>query len=133
MPTSQFSSKTSSPAALKIAAIAGALAVALGAFGAHALKEQLIASQRLDTWNTAAFYHLTHTFLLLFLARSPSPTRLTFSLCLAGMVLFSGSLYALCLLQWTPLAYFTPIGGILLLSAWISLLLSTSKTLSNSK
>jgi uncharacterized membrane protein YgdD (TMEM256/DUF423 family) len=107
---------------LLIAALTGASAVALGAFGAHALKDTLAAQGTTATWQTASLYHLVHAPVLLLLAlRTPTPRR-TMYLFLAGILLFSGSLYLLCLTKIKPLGAVTPIGGTLLILAWLDLL-----------
>lgn len=113
-------------AAARIVAIIGASGVALGAFGAHALKSHLLASERLGTWETAVLYHLIHALLLALLAHRFPSRPLPFWLCLAGIVLFSGSLYLLCLTDWSALGAVTPIGGALLIAAWLSLFFPTT-------
>lgn len=105
----------------RIAGVFGALAVALGAFGAHALRDHVTA-ERLVTWSTATHYHLVHAVVLLVLASLPAPRRLTFTLITAGIVLFSGSLYALVLLDLPILGAVTPLGGVAFISGWLSLL-----------
>jgi uncharacterized membrane protein YgdD (TMEM256/DUF423 family) len=117
--------------ALRLAALIGASAVALGAFGAHALQDHLLLSNRLGTWETATVYHLTHTLLLLFLAQHFDARPLPYFLCLGGILVFSGSLYLLCLSGWTLLGAITPIGGLLLIAAWLSLLFSKQTTPTN--
>ena len=112
---------------LLIAALTGASAVALGAFGAHALKDTLAVHGTTATWQTASLYHLVHSPVLLHLAlHYPTPKR-TLILFLAGLILFSGSLYLLCLTHVKPLGAITPVGGILLIVAWIDLLRTKSK------
>lgn len=106
---------------LRLAGLAGALAVIAGAFGAHAL-EGRITPDRLDTWRTAASYHLAHAVVLLVLASQPSPRSLTFALFTLGITVFSGSLYALVLLDLGALGALTPLGGIALIAGWLSLL-----------
>lgn len=104
---------------LLVAAIFGFLGVAMGAFGAHGLKASLTDYQ-LDIYKTAVQYQMWHTLLLALIAILP-PRKL---LCwagwslIAGMVLFSGSLYALAIsgLRW--LGMITPIGGLAFLLAW---------------
>lgn len=110
-----------SKARLRTLAFLGASAVALGAFGAHALNETLLQSGRLETWKTASLYHLAHTLFLLLTAILLPKRTLTFQLGLAGILLFSGSLYLLCITNITLLGAITPIGGLLLTAAWISL------------
>ena len=108
-------------------AINGWLAVALGAFGAHGLKTQLMAlpdaAQRMGWWQTAANYHLAHALALALLAlswgRVPETwVRRAGVSMLAGIALFSGSLYAMALTGATALGAITPIGGPGLLLGW---------------
>ncbi len=103
-----------------IAGVLGALAVAAGAFGAHALRGQ-VTPERLDTWQTAASYHLVHAVVLLVLASAPTPRTTSFALFGAGIVLFSGSLYALVLLDLPVLGAVTPLGGVAFIAGWLSL------------
>lgn len=110
-------------AAQRLAAIAGFLAVALGAFGAHGLKGILIAHDRVDEWQKAALYHLVHAVLLLALAQQPNVARLPFAFISAGILLFSGSLYAFALTNVRWLVALTPIGGVCLLAGWLLLAL----------
>ena len=114
----------SAPLALKISAVFGALAVGLGAFGAHALKETLTQHGRMETWHTAVLYHLVHAAVMLALALArewrPQPW-----LCFAtGILVFSGSLYLLCLTQIKILGAITPVGGGALLVGWLWLALA---------
>jgi uncharacterized membrane protein YgdD (TMEM256/DUF423 family) len=112
-----------------IASALGFLAVSLGAFGAHAFKAFLVANGRLDTYELAVRYHFYHTFALLAVGLvmdkySTSGVKLSALLFLIGILLFSGSLYALCLLNITKIAIITPIGGVFLIAAWITLFIS---------
>ena len=103
--------------------ILGAVAVGTGAFGAHALKGS--EETMLKTWDTAVRYHTYSVFALLALALAPlaSPADATtpFRLFLAGSTLFSGSLYLLVLTGVRKLGAITPIGGLILIAAWLSL------------
>ena len=109
---------------LTLGAVAAFLGVALGAFGAHALRARL-TEQLLNTWETAVQYHLVHALGLLavglWLLQTGPSTLLRWSagLMLAGMVLFSGSLYLLCLSGVRWLGAITPLGGTALLTAWV--------------
>lgn len=105
----------------------GWLAVALGAFGAHGLKTQLMAlpdfAQRMGWWETAASYHLAHALALglfgLSWGRVPGAwVRWAGVSMQAGIALFSGSLYAMALTGATGLGAITPIGGLGLLLGW---------------
>lgn len=108
------------------AAMAGFSAVALGAFGAHALKPTLLARGSVETWNTGSLYHLVHAAALLGVAwlgpdgAAPrGPLARAADCWLAGTVLFSGSLYVLALGGPRWLGPVTPLGGVLLLTGWI--------------
>lgn len=106
----------------RLAAIMALLAVALGAVGAHALKDHLAAvTNGLETWKTAALYHLVHAVVLYFLAMRHR--CLAWWTMFAGILLFSGSLYAYSLCQLKFLVYLTPLGGLLLMLAWALLAL----------
>jgi uncharacterized membrane protein YgdD (TMEM256/DUF423 family) len=101
-----------------MAAATGLLAIALGAFGAHALRGVLEANQSRDLWNTAVLYHLVHAPALLW-AATAEPFLQGAILCWAlGILLFSGSLYALALTKISVLGAITPIGGFLLMAGW---------------
>lgn len=118
---------------LLAAGIFGTTAVAIGAFGAHGLKQSLSA-QQLAWINTGADYQLTHAVALLALAalirfsdRTPRLLTTAFALFCAGIILFSGSLYLLPLKETlpavlaTPLVLSTPLGGTCFLCGWICL------------
>ena len=107
-------------------AINAALAIALGAFGAHGLKH-LVADTALQTWHTAAQYHFYHAFGIivigLLLLHFPKSRLMPVSgwLMMAGIVLFSFSLYALSVTGTRSLGMITPFGGVSFLTAWILL------------
>ena len=113
-----------SATAFRISAAFGFLAVALGAFGAHGLKDTLTANDTLATWQTAALYHLVHSAVMLALASRETLTIWAWRLFAAGIVIFSGSLYALALSKAHFLVYITPIGGLCLLGGWLALVFS---------
>ena len=103
-----------------LAALLGALAVALGAFGAHALRGRLEPGD-LATFDTAARYQLVHALAAAFAAgraghRGATAAAAAF---LAGAVLFSGSLYALALGAPRILGAVTPFGGLALILGWL--------------
>lgn len=100
------------------AGIAGASGVALGAFGAHALQASLEASGHTGTWDTAVLYHLVHAVAVLALGLSGWSGRLVGWFWLAGIVLFSGSLYALSLGGPGWLGPVTPLGGLAFILGW---------------
>ena len=112
---------------LTIAGISGALAVGLGAFGAHGLEPILIQNGRLDTFETAVSYHFYHTLGLLGLGILAliQPEWKGLSLAAWGMFLgiliFSGSLYILSLTGITWLGAITPIGGVGFILGWLAL------------
>jgi uncharacterized membrane protein YgdD (TMEM256/DUF423 family) len=118
------------------AAILGALAVVLGAFGAHGLRSRIDARQ-LEVWQTAVQYHFYHVFALLFLAviARPDSNAAVWSWCFFffGILLFSGSLYLIScrdifgmpgLVKLGPV---TPVGGLLFIAGWISLAIAAVK------
>ena len=113
----------------RIAAALCFLAVALGAFGAHALRSSLEGRGMVDVWNKAVFYHFIHAIALLVLALSGTINRGACWLLLAGILLFSGSLYLLALIpqarDW--LGPVTPVGGLCFLAAWAWLALAPPK------
>lgn len=108
---------------IRIAAALCFLAVALGAFGAHALRSTIDRHALADVWNKAVLYHLAHAVALLTLALA-NANRLTFWLLFAGVIIFSGSLYALCLTNARWLGAITPIGGLCFLAGWLWLCFS---------
>jgi uncharacterized membrane protein YgdD (TMEM256/DUF423 family) len=109
----------------QLAAASGMLAVAAGAFGAHGLRSR-VEPEQLTAWATASQYHLIHSVVLLalavFAASSGKSIKLPASLFSGGIVLFSGSIYLLVLTKMRWLGPITPIGGLLLMAGWISLL-----------
>ena len=112
-----------STTAFRISAGIGFLAVVLGAFGAHGLQPLLLQHGTLQVWEKAALYHLVHAAVLLFVAaRAPFP-KLAWWLFLAGVVIFSGSLYLLAVTGVRWLGAITPIGGVSLLAGWAMLAL----------
>lgn len=110
----------------------GLLGVAIGAFGAHALKPMLFESGRVETFELAVRYQFYHAFALLAtgLLMNQLPIRfLKFASLFftVGIIFFSGSLYLLCFSGIGVLGAITPIGGVLLISGWVCLLISTAK------
>ncbi len=116
----------------------GLVSVALGAFGAHALKPMLTETGRVDTFELAVryqFYHalallvsglLEHTFNAAFI-------RYASWLFFIGVILFSGSLYLLCFTQVTAFAMITPIGGVALITGWAILFVGIYKSYQTKK
>ncbi|WP_046244726.1 DUF423 domain-containing protein [Hymenobacter terrenus] len=115
---------------LQLAALLGGLGVAIGAFGAHALHDTLVKAGRLDTFETAVRYQFYHVLALvavgvLWTARPELRTLGTTGwLWLGGIIVFSGSLYTLCFTGITKLGAVAPIGGLLLMAGWLSLILA---------
>jgi uncharacterized membrane protein YgdD (TMEM256/DUF423 family) len=107
---------------LKVASLFGLSAVALGAFGAHALKALLEQNQTLEIWKTASFYHLGHSVVLLVLALTLSKARWAFIFFSVGIMIFSGSLYLLALTKLHWLGALTPLGGLALMMGWLFLI-----------
>jgi len=106
---------------VRIGAISGFLAVALGAFGAHALKDFLVEHQTLATWKTAVLYQMVHSVVLL-LPVSSQGKRFPAAFFIAmGILLFSGSLYALALGAPGFFGMVTPLGGLFFLAGWLRL------------
>jgi uncharacterized membrane protein YgdD (TMEM256/DUF423 family) len=108
----------------RIAAGFAFLGVALGAFGAHALKTTLQASGMMDAWNKAVLYHLVHAVALVALALSGAGNRASYFLLAAGIVLFSGSLYTMALTNVRALGAITPLGGLCFLAGWAWLVIA---------
>lgn len=109
-----------------IGAMFGALSVAIGAFGAHGLKSMLETAGRTDTFETAVKYQFYHTFAILLvglLLQKGENSLLNISgwLFLAGIIVFSGSLYALCFTGIRWLGAITPIGGVAFIAGWLLL------------
>lgn len=99
----------------------GALGVALGAFGAHGLRNIVQDSQHLVTWETAARYQMLHVLALGLVALHPARPRAAGWLFVIGIAIFSGSLYVLVLTDTRWLGAVTPLGGVALIAGWIAL------------
>jgi len=99
------------------------VAVLLGAFGAHALRDRITPAD-LAIWQTGVHYHLAHAVAVLFVAlaaeRFPAVTRAGW-LFIAGIAIFSGSLYLLVLTQVRVLGAITPLGGLSFMGGWLLL------------
>lgn len=119
-------------------AFSALLAVMIGAFGAHGLKESLPAAQ-LNTFEIGVRYQFYHSFALLFAGilyfHIPDKKIITAGwFFLGGIVLFSGSLYLLAcreilgISSWTFLGPLTPIGGVLFITGWAMILLGINKS-----
>ena len=107
-----------------LAGINGFLAVSIGAFAAHTLRDRL-SPELLDTFQTGVQYHMYHALGLfgigLLMLNFPTSNLLRISayLMIAGIVLFSGSLYLLSITGTRWLGAITPLGGLCFLSAWV--------------
>lgn len=113
-----------------IAAINMAVAVALGAFGAHGLKD-IASPQQLEWWHTATLYLFVHALGLLFvglLIRLRYITQATAWLLQSGIIIFAGSLYAMTLGAPLWFGAITPIGGILMIAGWLWLAVSAFRS-----
>ena len=126
---------------LLISAISGLLSVVLGAFGAHGLKK-VVSAEMLAAYQTGVQYQFIHTLVLLAIAillltaiTSPAVVKtlkLSANLMIAGMLLFSGSLYTMTFMSVAAgfpawLGPITPIGGLALIMAWILLAVAAFK------
>jgi len=112
-------------ALIVIGALAAAIAVMLGAFGAHALQERL-SERALATWHTGVQYHFIHALALLLLAALWSHLASAWGAASAaafviGILLFSGSLYALALGAPRVLGAIAPLGGTAFILGWVGL------------
>lgn len=122
---------------IQLAALNGALAVMIGAFGAHALKARL-TPELLSVYETGVQYHFWHSLALLAVgllalqlpdSRALIASGITF---IVGIILFSGSLYLLAstdirLLGFMPVGLITPFGGMSFIIGWLLLLISSFK------
>ncbi len=117
---------------LLIASALGAMAVILGAFGAHSFKSLLEANNRLETFNTAVKYHIFHALAMILVAllMDKYATKLleysALSM-LAGILLFSGSLYILALSGVTKWGAVAPFGGLAFIIGWVLLFVGVYK------
>ncbi|MEO9484144.1 MAG: DUF423 domain-containing protein [Ekhidna sp.] len=116
-----------------ISSISGMLAVSIGAFGAHALKDKLTTDGTLATFQTAVQYQFYHTLALVGVAllmikyESQWLNYAGYSMTF-GILIFSGSLYLLCFTGMKWLGAITPIGGLLFILGWFFLLMTALKT-----
>jgi len=107
---------------LYIASILGVLSIVFGAFGAHLLEDHL-TPERLQTFEIGVRYQFYHVFFLFALALSYDYcnqlfVKYAFLTCLIGLILFSGSLYVLCLTNNNFFGIITPFGGVCLIFSW---------------
>lgn len=112
-------------------AIFGMIAIILGAFAAHALKK-VLTLEELSTFETGVKYQMYHALFLLFIglsALSQKTKKIIYNLIILGILLFSGSIYLLATNNLTTfdfkiIGFVTPVGGLLLISAWGVLLMN---------
>jgi len=118
-----------------IAAVLGAIAIVLGAFGAHGLKQH-ISAESITVFETGVKYQMYHALFLLFLGTtsliSEKVKKSILILVVSGVVFFSGSIYFLACnsmfsFDFKKIGIITPIGGLLLIGAWITLFLHLIK------
>src|SRR5262249_20003315 len=111
-----------------VAAVLLALAVALGAFGAHGLRGK-IDDYSMSIYERAVFYHFVHALGLLIVSILPHRTALVAWLLVAGIVLFCGSLYVLAVTSVRAWGAVTPFGGVAFIAAWLVLAWECGKRL----
>ena len=116
-----------------IGAVDAFIGVALGAFGAHALRAYLEklpdGAKRAEWWETASRYHLIHALAIAvaayLAARAPGGASTAAGYCFAGgILLFSGSLYTMTLTGIRVLGAVTPFGGLLMMAGWIAVVIA---------
>lgn len=118
---------------IQTASVLGALAVGIGAFGAHGLKEILLETGRAETFETAVKYHFYHSLALLLIGIlalvKPNWKQLKTAayFMVLGILIFPGSLYVLSLTGITWLGAITPFGGVAFIIGWIMLLVAATK------
>ena len=127
---------------IKIAAsLIGMIAIILGAFGAHALKK-LLSIEQLATFETGVRYQMYHALFLLFIGSTTiinqKRKKIIYNLTVIGVIFFSGSIYLLATNSLTPIdfkifGFLTPIGGLLLISAWFLLFFDLIKPVKKEK
>ena len=102
------------------------LAVALGAFGTHALRSTIAGHGMTDAWSKAVLYHVVHALALFALALYGTTNRVAWWLLFSGIFLFSGSLYVMALIRQPPgwIGFVTPVGGLCFLAGWAWLVIS---------
>lgn len=113
------------PLRLRISALLGLTGIILGSMGAHGkMHDLLVATNELEHWRTALFYHLPHAVLavlLSLLAGRAGAAAWAWRLMVGGILLFSGSLYLLASTQIKWLAHVTPFGGLSFMLGWVCL------------
>ncbi len=117
--------------AFRVAAGLGFLAVALGAFGAHSLKDFLLRQNMGAVWDKAVFYHMVHAVVMIWVAGLRPFPAAAWRWFGVGVLCFSGSLYAWALTQVHWLVFVTPLGGLCLLAGWLSLVIYGGRGVNN--
>jgi len=120
------SARSTASLIFRLGAAAGASGVCMGAFGAHALRDHLSAPM-MEIYRTAVLYHLVHAAVLLALSAATAGglvrrPRLSAALFSGGIAIFSGTLYLLSITGVRILGAITPLGGVALITGWLSLL-----------
>lgn len=117
---------------IQIAALLGALAVGIGAFGAHGLAATLLETGRTDTFETGVKYHFYHSITMLVIAiwnyykPETKYLKVAFWSFFTGILIFSGSLYTLSLTGINILGAITPLGGVAFILGWILIIRSAN-------
>ena len=114
--------------ATRIAAAMGLLAVVLGAFGAHGLKDLLAQNNTAAIWEKAVFYHFIHAVMLFVLANLKPFRAVAWWSFLIGICIFSGSLYLLAVTNVHWLGAVTPIGGVSFIVGWTCLIICAGQS-----
>jgi uncharacterized membrane protein YgdD (TMEM256/DUF423 family) len=126
---SKIDKQTMEKKTISTGALLGMIAIILGAFGAHALKN-ILSSEQLSTFETGVRYQMYHALFLLFVGTThfinQKSKKIIYNLTVMGTILFSGSIYLLATNSITSIdfkifGFVTPVGGLLLISAWIKL------------
>lgn len=107
--------------AWRVAGVLGAAGVMLGAFGTHGLRNLVTDAYLLEVWETGARYHLLHALALCAVAAHPGRPRVAGALFVAGILVFSGSLYLMTLTDQRWLGALTPLGGLCFVGGWVAL------------
>mgnify|MGYP001818251350 CR=1 FL=1 len=118
---------------LMIGTISGAMSVMVGAFGAHALKNLLTLNERTETFETAVKYQFYHSLALILLGLLMLREANKYFVYagygfIAGIIIFSGSLYILSITGTTKWGAVTPFGGLALIIGWIMMAIGIAKS-----
>ena len=116
---------------LRLAALAGLMAVLLGAFGAHGLDQILTRYDTVSIWETAVFYHFVHAIMLVLLSTQLPGRGGPWWSFFVGIIIFSGSLYLLAITNVRWLGAITPIGGMSFIVGWVWLMVSADRRITS--